>query len=97
MILSFGDPASEDLYHGRATNRVRRFPPGIISPALRKLDMLEAAHQLTDLRAPPGNRLETLKGRWEGFHSIRINEQWRVVFRWERGGAAQVTIIDYHS
>ena len=96
MILSFGDPATEDLYHGRATKRVRRFPPNTIAAALRKLDMLAAAHSLADLSSPPGNRLEALKGGWEGFHSIRINEQWRIVFRWENNGAKQVAIVDYH-
>ena len=96
MILSFGDPATEDLYHGRATNRARRFPPIIVPAALRKLDMLAAAHSLADLRSPPGNRLEALKGDWEGYQSIRINEQWRVVFRWESNGARQVAIMDYH-
>ena len=60
LILSFGDPATEDLYHGRQTSRVRRFPDSIIPAALRKLDMLARAHALIDLRAPPGNRLEAL-------------------------------------
>ena len=96
MILSFGDPATEDLYHGRQTNRVRRFPQTIIPATLRKLDMINAAHKLIDLHFPPGNRLETLKGDLEGFHSIRINDQWRIIFRWENGGASQVKIDDYH-
>lgn len=96
MIRSFSDAATEDLYHGRQTSRVRRFPPPIISAALRKLDVLAAAHELVDLRMPPGNRLESLKGDLEGFHSIRINDQWRIVFRWENGGADQVAITDYH-
>jgi len=67
---------------------------GSLSPALRKLDVLAAAHELVDLRLPPGSRLEALKGDLEGFHSIRINDQWRIVFRWENGGADQVAIID---
>jgi toxin HigB-1 len=96
LIRSFGDPATEDLYHARQTNRTRRFPQTIISTALRKLDTLNAAHELVDLRMPPGNRLEALKGNLEGFHSIRINDQWRIIFRWENGNANQVTIIDYH-
>jgi len=74
--------------------QVTRFPPTIISAALRKLDVLAAAHELVDLRMPPGNRLEALKGGLEGFYSIRINDQWRIVFRWENGGADQVAIID---
>lgn len=96
MIQSFGDTATEDLYHGRQTSRVRRLPPAIILTALRKLDMINAAHQLVDLRVPPGNRLEALKGDKEGFHSIRINDQWRIIFRWEKGGASEVSIVDYH-
>jgi proteic killer suppression protein len=67
LILSFGDPATEDLYHGRQTARVRRFPPSIVPTALRKLDMIARAHILSDLRAPPGNRLEALKGNREGY------------------------------
>jgi len=96
LIRSFGDPATEDLYHGRQTTRVRRFPQGIVSAALRKLDVINAAHELLDLRSPPCNRLEALKGNPEGFYSIRINDQWRIVFRWENGGANQVSIVDYH-
>ena len=65
--------------------------------ALRKLDMLNAATQLGDLRSPPENRLEALRGDYAGLHSIRINDQWRIVFRWESGDAQEVQIIDYHS
>ena len=97
MILSFGDPATEDLYHGRETARIRRFPANIIPAALRKLDMLARAYVLLDLRAPPANRLEALKGNWDGFYSIRITDQWRLVFRWEGHDASQVSIMDYHS
>ena len=96
MIRSFGDPATEDLYHGRQTSRVRRFPQTILSAVLRKLDVINAAHELVDLRMPPGNHLEALRGDLEGFHSIRINDQWRIIFRWENGGANQVAIMDYH-
>ena len=64
--------------------------------ALRKLDMLDYAEVLTDLASPPGNRLEALKGNLMGFHSIRINDQWRVVFRWTASGPADVDILDYH-
>ncbi len=65
--------------------------------ATRKLDLLNAAHALLDLRSPPGNRLEALKGDWKGFHSIRINQQWRVVFRWIDNQALDVQIVDYHT
>jgi proteic killer suppression protein len=96
VIASFGDRATADLYHGARTRRVRRFPPDVAPVAQRKLDMLNAAHTLADLRSPPGNRLEALRGDWRGFHSIRINEQWRVVFRWAEFQAHDVRVIDYH-
>ena len=62
----------------------------------RKLDMLNYAADLRDLRSPPGNRLEALKGNWRGFHSIRVNDQWRVVFRWSESGPEDVDVVDYH-
>lgn len=96
MIVSFGDNATEDLYHGRITHRVRRFPPGIIRMALHKLDMLNAVDRINDLREPPGNRLEALKGDFKGYHSIRVNDQWRVIFQWKDNNAYRVSIIDYH-
>ncbi|HSF81803.1 MAG TPA: type II toxin-antitoxin system RelE/ParE family toxin [Anaerolineales bacterium] len=96
MIISFGDSATADFYHGRSTARARRFPPDIVPAALRKLDILAAAHELKDLLAPPGNRLEALKGDWRGFYSIRINDQWRIVFRWQDAGASEVMVTDYH-
>ena len=94
-IRSFGDPATVDLYHGRKTSRARRFPQNVISAALRKMDVLNAAHRLDDLRSPPGNQLEALKGDLDGFHCVRVNKQWRVIFRWDNG-AHDVTLIDYH-
>ena len=96
MIVSFKDNATADLYHGRETNRVRRFPPDVKRIALRKLDILNAAHILEDLREPPGNRLKALKGDLLGYHSIRVNEQWRIVFRYEGNNASEVTLTDYH-
>ena len=96
MIESFGDPATADLFHHRQTNRVRRFPPDIITVALRKLDVLNSARRLVDLRQPPGNRLETLKGDLKGFHSVRVNNQWRIIFRWLDNRAVQVSLTDYH-
>lgn len=68
----------------------------MIQAAVRKLDLLNAVHALLDLRSPPGNRLELLKGDWAGFHSIRINDQWRIIFRWIEGQAHDVQIVDYH-
>jgi len=96
VIVSFGDAATEDLYHGRRSSRVRRFPTSIIRVALRKLDVLNAAHRLEDLRSPPGNRLEALKGDLQGFHSIRVNDQWRIIFRWSESAVYDVSLTDYH-
>lgn len=96
MIESFGDPATDDLFHGRRTKRARSLPPDLTKTALRKLDMLNAAHRIDDLKAPPSNRLEALKGEWAGCHSIRINDQFRIFFRWKEGNASDVRVIDYH-
>ena len=96
MIESFGDSATEDLFHNRQTRRARSFPPDIARTALRKLDVIETAHRLQDLRVPPGNRLEALKGTLQGFYSIRVNEQWRIIFRWSENSAHQVSLMDYH-
>ena len=96
MIVSFGDSATADLFHGRSTARVRRLPQDIVAHALDKLDVLNAAHDMSDLRSPPGNRLEALRGDLRGFHSIRVNIQWRIVFRWSGGAAHDVRLVDYH-
>ena len=96
MIVSFGDSATEDLYHGRPTSRARRVPREIVDIALIKLDMLNGAAAILDLRSPPGNRLEALKGDLKGSHSIRVNDQWRIVFRWESNNAHDVRLMDYH-
>ena len=94
-ILSFRDDATADLYHGRNTARVRRFPNTILKVALRKLDVINGAQHLDDLRSPPANHLEALKGDLAGFYSIRVNDQWRIIFRWD-SGAKDVSLIDYH-
>ena len=96
MIQSFGDKVTEDLYHGESSSKTRKFPPDLKSLALRKLDMVNAAHTVQDLRVPPGNRLELLKGDLAGFFSIRINDQFRIVFKFKDGQATQVRIADYH-
>jgi len=96
MIASFGDRATEDLYNGIASARARRFPKEIVAGALRKLDMLNAATSLLDLRSPPGNMLEALQGDLKGFHSVRVNKQWRVVFQWVGSDAQEVRLTDYH-
>ena len=97
MIASFGDRGTEDLYHGLRTKQARRVPVEVWRVACRKLDLIEYADDLQDLRVPPGNRLEALKGDLRGCHSIRINDQWRIVFRWQAGAAHDVTIVDYHA
>jgi proteic killer suppression protein len=96
MILDFGDQATEDLFNGTDSKAARRIPVSLWSIAARKLDMLNAARELRDLQSPPGNRLEKLKHRLAGFHSIRINDQYRVIFRWLDGNAREVKITDYH-
>ena len=96
MIVSFGDRATEDLYHNRPTSRARRFPPDIVGLALVKMDMLNGAAAVLDLRSPPGNRLEALKGSLKGYRSIRVNERWRLVFRWEGNDAHEVRLVDFH-
>jgi proteic killer suppression protein len=93
MIRSFADRETELIWSGR---RSKRLPADIQAVALRKLRMLNRAQQLSDLRVPPANRLEALKGNRAGQHSIRINDQWRICFVWRDGGASGVTIVDYH-
>jgi proteic killer suppression protein len=96
LIATFGDRATADLYHGVRTARVRQFPRDVVAAAVRKLDVLNSAGSLLDLRSPPGNRLEALRGDLRGFHSIRVNDRWRIVFRWTEGQAYEVRLVDYH-
>jgi proteic killer suppression protein len=93
MIRSFADRESLRIWSGQ---RSRKLPNDIQAAALRKLRMLNQARVLADLRVPPANRLERLKGDRAGQHSIRINDQWRICFTWNSGGPADVQIIDYH-
>jgi toxin HigB-1 len=93
VIKSFRDRDTERLFD---RHPVRRFGPEVQKVALRKLRMLDAAESLEDLRVPPGNRLERLRGDRAGQHSVRINEQWRICFRWRDGDAYDVEIVDYH-
>ena len=96
MIVDFGDRTTEDVFHGENTQAARRIPSVIWKVSCRKLDMLNAAHELRDLAVPPGNRLEVLRGRLAGFHGIRINDQFRIMFKWQDGNAHEVQIVDYH-
>jgi len=92
MIQSFADSEAERLFH---SEKSRRFH-SIARVTLRKLIQLNRAGVITDLAVPPGNRLEALQGDRAGYHSIRINDQWRIVFRWTPSGPAQVAVVDYH-
>jgi proteic killer suppression protein len=96
VIESFGNALAEDLFDDRNSKATKAFPPELRRASRRKLQYLHEAADLRDLKVPPGNRLEGLKGSLKGFHSIRINDQWRVVFRWSGGNAFDVQIIDYH-
>lgn len=93
MIRGFDDSEAESISKGE---RSKKLPPTIQNVARRKLRMIEAAKVVEDLRIPPGNHLEKLVGDLEGLYSIRINDQWRIVFKFENGGAENVRITDYH-
>jgi proteic killer suppression protein len=100
MIISgvdFADRATSDLYHGVASRGARTVvPAALVQRALDKLTLLDAAVSLEQLRVPPGNRLEALRGDRAGQHSVRINDRYRICFRWTDAGAADVEIVDYH-
>jgi proteic killer suppression protein len=93
MITGFKDRETEKLWEGNVS---RRLPNNIQAVARRKLRMINNAHRLDDLRVPPANRLEALKGKRKGQYSIRINDQWRICFVWADGNANEVEIVDYH-
>ena len=97
MIQSFHDQASQDIFNGISTRLARRtLPQNLWRVAQRKLDQLDAAETLSDLRVPPGNRLEALHRDRSGQHSIRINDQYRICFRWTDHGPEEVEVVDYH-
>jgi toxin HigB-1 len=93
MIISFGSADTEKIWKGE---RVKKLPIEIQQVGRRKLRMLNNSQDLSDLRIPPSNRLEKLKGRAKDFYSIRINDQWRIIFKWENNQAYEVEIVDYH-
>ena len=93
MITSFRCKETEKLFQGRYS---RKLPSAIQHAAARKLKILNDAAELNDLRAPPANRLEALKGSRNGQYSIRINDQWRICFQWNKGNASRIEIVDYH-
>jgi len=93
MIKSFGDKSTEKIWNG---NFAKKIPINAQKIGRRKLRMINNAESINDLRIPPANRLEKLKGTLKSFHSVRINNQWRVIFKWEGNHAYQVQIVDYH-
>ena len=93
MIVSFGNSETEQVWLG---NRVKKLPMEIQNVGRRKLRMLNNSVDIADLRIPPANRLEKLAGKLKDFYSIRINDQWRIIFKWNAGNAFEVEIIDYH-
>ena len=93
MILTFGDKDTDSIWKGI---RVKNLPLEIQNIGPRKLRMLNNSQTITDLRIPPSNRLEKLGGNLDGFYSIRINNQWRIIFQWIEGQSEQVKIVDYH-
>ena len=93
MILTFGSKDTEKIWNGE---RAKRIPLEIQQIGRRKLRMLNNSQNITDLKVPPSNRLEKLSGKLKDFYSIRINDQWRIIFKWENNHASEVEIIDYH-
>jgi proteic killer suppression protein len=93
VIVSFACAETERIFRGQ---RSRRFPPSVQNVARRKLEYLHRARTLQDLRMPPGNRLEALRGDRSGQHSIRVNDQWRICFTWQGSNAERVEMVDYH-
>lgn len=93
MIISFGNPKTDQVWLGK---RVKKLPVEIQNVERRKLRMLNNSVDIADLRIPPANRLEKLAGKLKDFYSIRINDQWRIMFKWNAGNAFEVEIIDYH-
>ncbi len=93
MILSFGSKQTEQIWNGFPA---KKMPIEIQKAGRRKLRMLNNSQDIADLRIPPSNRLEKLSGNLKGFYSIRINNQWRIIFKWHKGNASEVEIVDYH-
>lgn len=98
MAIEFRDRGTEDIYNGVDSKAGRKVcPPDLVARARAKLFLIDDAETIEDLRVPPGNRLEALKGDRKGEHSIRINERYRICFRWTEAGAREVEIVDYHA
>lgn len=97
MIVSFRNRLAKDLIEEQKSKETRSFPSELHRIARKKLAMVHAARDISDLRSPPGNRLERLKGTFNGSYSIRINDQWRIIFKFDGGNASDVSVEDYHS
>jgi len=97
MIINFKHKLTKNLFEDKETRDTSRLPPSLRRAARRKILYLHDAAELNDLRAPPGNRLEQLKGDLRGYFSIRVNDQWRLIFRWHEGNVTDLELIDYHS
>jgi len=95
MIESFANRLAEDLFYGRRSKEARALPVALLTAARRKLLYVHDAAETRDFRVPGNNQLESLKGRWKGFYSIRINDQWNLIFRFERGTALDVAVVGY--
>ena len=96
MIRTFGDQATEDIWNGLNTKAARRIPHALWPIVMRKLDQIDAVSHVDALRVPPGNRLHALGGNLAGFHAVRVNDQYRIVFRFDREDAYDVRCTDYH-
>ena len=96
MIIDFASETAADIFNGENTRMARKIPVSLWPVAQRKFDMLESAHALLDLKAPPANRLEALRGKMDGLYSIRVNDRFRIVFEFHDGNAHNVDIVDYH-
>jgi len=97
MIRNIAGKATQDIYDGTDSRQARSFPHALHGKARRLLDQINASPRIDKLRTPPGNRLEKLHGRLEGYWSIRINDQWRIIFKWQNNQAIDVEIVDYHA
>jgi toxin HigB-1 len=96
MITSFGDRTTEDIFHGASTRAALKVAKSLWPRIRIKLDLLNACTTLSDLKVPPANRLEKLKGRWSGFYSVRVNDQYRITFKFDGRDCSEVRCVDYH-
>ncbi len=96
MIQNISSKTAQDVYDGVNSRNARRLPRELHAKAQRLLDQLNAVIILETLKTPPGNKLEKMKGNLDGYWSLRVNDQWRIIFRWEKGDAFDVDIVDYH-